>query len=154
MGYVRKPKIYKLTWADDTEYAGLEVRARGAQLGTLLELMTLATQVRDTRDAESGVEVVKSLLTGFAAVLVSWNLEEPVDEDDLDGEARPVPATLDGLKSQDLPLVMTVIEEWIEAVSGTPGDLGKGSSSGGTSPGGSPTTEASLAALSSSLAPS
>jgi hypothetical protein len=154
MGHVRKKKIHNLTWAEGDENAGLEVSTRSVSGGALLDIMELAVKARETKDEKQAVQVVRALFTEFAdKALVSWNLEEPVDDDDPDGEVRPVPATLAGLLSQDLDFSQMIIETWIEAVSGTPGDLGKDSTSGVTFPEGQQVTEAQLASLSSSLAP-
>jgi hypothetical protein len=155
MGYVDEETVYNLTFADGKRQ-GLKVQATSVSTGELLELMKLAVRVRESKDAAGSqskdaagsLEVVEQLLAGFAEALVSWNIETKVD-----GEAQPVPATLAGLKSRKLDLVMEIIEAWIEAVSGTPGELGKDSPNGLQYPEGSPMTEQQLANLSSSLTP-
>jgi hypothetical protein len=147
MGYIDEETVYKLTFPDGKR-EGLEVRTTSVATGDLLKIIKLAAQVQESKDAEASIEVIEDLLSGFAEALVSWNIEQRVD-----GEVVPVPATLAGLKSRRLDLVIEVIYAWIEAVSGTPGDLGKGSVSGVTFPEGSTTTAAQLASLSNSLTP-
>jgi len=119
-GFIRQRRVYRLNFADDTELAGLEVRARSVPLGEFMSIVGLA----DT--AEPGSEEMKRLFGGFAEQLVSWNLEAE--------DGQPVPATLEGLYSQDFEFTMQLVLAWIEAIASVPGPLGETSSSGGTSP--------------------
>lgn len=146
-GFVTKRKVLRLTFADDTEYAGLEVRARKVPLGTFLELLALADTARvgeglSAEDlGEDEIGALKGLFTGFAEALVSWNLQEPVldAEGEETGEVVDVPATAEGLMGQEMDLGMAVVGAWMEAVGG-----GVAAPLGPTSPGGSPSAEASL----------
>src|SRR4051794_14536511 len=124
MGYVRKARVFKITWEDGTELAGLEVRAKSVPMGEFLEFEEYAEKI-DKGD----VPATRALLGMFAGVLVSWNLEV---ETVVNGETvtQPVPATLDGLLSQDLEFVLAVVDKWMSAAAGVPDDLGKGSTSG------------------------
>lgn len=105
MGFQRKRKIYKLDFSG-TEYDGLEVKVGGLTTGEYLELITLsAPGVESTEDETSG------MLRLLARHMKSWNLEE-------DGE--PIPATFDGIKSNDLPMNMAIISAWTNALSAVP----------------------------------
>jgi hypothetical protein len=134
MGYVRQRKIYKLVF-EDPDMAGLEVRARSVPLGTLMRLIELAGLIdRGTANLNPDeAKAIRELFTGFADALVSWNLEEPVIDDETGeetGEVCPVPATVDGLYSQDMDFALHIIEAWMDAVAGVAGPLGRRSSDG------------------------
>lgn len=133
MGYVRSPKIYKLVFADP-EMDGLEVRARSVDVGSFVTITKLASFVDSAGDVSpEKLEKVGELFERFAEVLVDWNLEERLDD-----VIRPVPATKDGLFSQDLDFVLLVIRAWMDAVADVPGPLDQ------RSPGGSLSLEVSL----------
>lgn len=120
MGYVRQRKLYRLRF-DDEEMAGLVVRAKSVPLGAFLEmvkLMDLDTSSVTPEDAEH----LDELFSRFAGALVDWNLEEP--------EGVPVPATFEGLKSQDIDFTMQILRAWIAALSQVPDFLPPGSSNG------------------------
>jgi hypothetical protein len=131
MGYVRKPRVFKITWEDGTELAGLEIRAHSVPMGQFLEFQGYAEEL-DKGDPVA----TRALLEMFAGVLVSWNLEV---ETVVNGQtiAQPVPATIDGLLSQDLEFVLAVVDKWMSAAAGVPDDLGKESTSGVQFPEGS-----------------
>ncbi|HEV2375865.1 MAG TPA: hypothetical protein VGS19_27320 [Streptosporangiaceae bacterium] len=125
MGY-QDVTLYKLVFEGRD---GLEVTAEGLNTGDLFDLMELAGSLPDDvtkvkLDAETRNAVMK-LMTTLADALDSWNVE--------DRKGQPVPATLDGLKTQNLGLVMDIIGAWIGAQTGVSDDLGKDSSSGPTS---------------------
>jgi len=120
VGFIRQRRVYRLNFADDTELAGLEVRARSVPLGEFMSIVGLA----DT--AEPGSEEMQRLFSGFVAQLVSWNLEAE--------DGQPVPADLEGLYSQDFEFAMQLVLAWIEAIASVPGPLGAASPSGETSP--------------------
>jgi hypothetical protein len=128
---------------DGTDLQGLWVRAHSLPIGTLLELLAMAGEVEhgvatQKMNAEQ-LKVVTDLFDGFSAALLGWNLTNKVldnDGNDTGGRVR-VPPTTEGMLGQDTDLVMPIIMAWIEAASGVAKDLGKGSSSGGTLPGGS-----------------
>ena len=61
----------------------------------------------------------------FAALLVSWNVE--------DDDGAPVPATLEGVLTQEPAFVQSVIRMWVENITQAPPPLPGGSRSGGTS---------------------
>lgn len=125
-GYRRPAKVYKLVFADE-EMAGLEVRARSVPLGGFLDLLKLA-KARGGKLDPAQVDNIGKLFEAFSKALVSWNLE--------DDEGVPVPATLDGLHSQDIDFVFSIILAWMDAIAGVPAPLER------TSPGGVPSEEA------------
>lgn len=137
MGYVPKRATYVLEFDTDDELAGLEVKARGVDLGTFLDLTAMAdlsTQVAEGKNVGQGesmraIRAVGDLLTGFAAVLVSWNVETEA--------GVPVPADIDGLRSQAFPFVFKIIRAWMSAAAGVSDPLVEPSSSGAPSPVGS-----------------
>lgn len=141
MGYKPKRTLYKLNFAE-TEHSGLEVTTRAVTVDGLLEITGLAAAVDgitpEQADAESARRV-SELIDRFARILVSWNV---VDDDD-----QPVPATREGLGSQDFPFVMAIILAWITEMSQAPPPLPNASTSG------APTLEASIPMAPSSPSP-
>lgn len=125
MGYVRERKNYRLIFTDP-DLDGLEVVAQSASVATYERIAGLATREYGTAPTSADLEEIAALLEAFADVLVSWNLEEPAGK----GRLRPVPATLAGLKAQDLPFVQAIILAWMEAVAGVSVPLDDASSSG------------------------
>lgn len=124
MGYKRKVKTVTLQFADP-EFDGFECVVRSLPIAEYLRVAKLAST------AEEGTESAEAMLKVFAKALVSWNLE---DEND-----RPVPATFEGVVSQDFEFVMDVVAGWMQSMAGVDekSDLGKGSPSGVTFPEGS-----------------
>lgn len=122
MGYRRIPTVYTLDSIDQEE--GLVVRMASIRLGKLRRLMKL------TADESAGDESVGEILDLFQESLVSWNLE-------IFENGAPVPTTKEGVEDQEVELIMRIVEAWMERMTGTdgPGDLGKGSISGGQFPG-------------------
>lgn len=137
--YVRKRKTYRLVF-DNTEMAGLVVRARSLPLGSFMELVDLATVLDGANMDQMSAEdagAIRQLFEGFAGALVSWNLEQPVVDPETGeetDETEPVPATVEGLYSQDMEFAMVIIQEWMSAVASVNDPLRAGSPSGGPSP--------------------
>lgn len=128
MGYVRS-RIVKITWEDDPELAGLEIRTKAVPLGKFLEFEEYAEKVD-----EGDTEATKQMLELFSSVLVSWNVES---QDDEDAPPVPVPATLEGLYSLDMPFVLEICLKWMNVMAGVSAELGKASTSGVQFPEGS-----------------
>ncbi len=124
-----KRTVYTLDFAD-TELDGLTVKATGAPIGTLLDLIGMIDLAErlgasTTADAEAGPEALRAvgeLLAGFAKVLRSWDLE--------DDDGTAVPATLEGLRTLEMRHAMLVISTWAGAASAVPAPLSSGSSGG------------------------
>lgn len=119
-GYVRQRKVYRLRFEDE-DMAGLVVQARSAPVGQFLGLTKLAELERGKVRPED-MEKVDGLFRGFAACLVDWNLESE--------DGTPVPATLEGLYTQDIDFILQIIFAWIEAIAGVSGPLAAASSDG------------------------
>ena len=123
MGYVRERRIFKLRFEDE-DMEGLEVRAKSMPLGALLEMVKL-TDIETRNLSPEDAHKVDRLFQGFSQALISWNLEEP--------EGVPVPATFEGVKSQDIDFTMKILRAWIQALTSVPDFLAAGSSNGGRS---------------------
>jgi hypothetical protein len=122
MGYRHKPAIYRLQLHDE-EFEGLEIVMRSIPLGELLGLM----QIQDGLDSDNpDVREVEQMIKLFAGKLIGWNLE--------DEEGTKIPANFTGVKTLDIGFFLTLVGAWVQAMSGVPKELGKGSQSGGTFP--------------------
>jgi hypothetical protein len=90
MGGFKAPRtVYKLVF-DDEDMAGLEVRARGMSISQSAEHDAFI------RDAD--------IAASFARYLDSWNV---TDDDD-----NEVPATLDGVRSLEVPFLSRIVAAW------------------------------------------
>jgi hypothetical protein len=119
VGYQRTRKVYRLEF-EDGEFEGLEVKMGSLNTREFLDIVALADSVQGKNPPG---DAVRSLFESTAAHLISWNVEDDIGE--------PVPATVDGLFSQDLDLVMAVILAWQKAVGGVSGPLPQSSNGGG-----------------------
>lgn len=111
MGYKREEKHYRLKFEDE-EFEGLEVTARSLAVGDFLDIMGIDQSNPDPAE-------VSKLFEALGKGLVSWNLE---DED------GPVPATLEGVRSQEFGFVMAIIAAWLSAIADVDPKLRKTSS--------------------------
>lgn len=143
-GYKPKRTLYTLDFSE-TEHAGLEVTARGTSMGGLLKLMDIADELDGLEELDSAadrqkiVAKMRELFAPFARVLVAWNV---LDDDD-----QPVPASLDGLLSQEPEFVGFILSHYCSAMTQAPRPLPATSPSGGASP----EELTAMAALSQSL---
>jgi hypothetical protein len=143
-GFKPKRTLYKLDFSD-TELAGLEITARGASMGELIEVLEGADRIGElqeldgAQDAAKIADQLRELVAPFARKLTGWNL---LDDDD-----NPVPASVDGLLTQELDFVVAVITAYGQAMTQAPPPLRAGSASGATSP----EVPAAMAAMSASL---
>lgn len=108
MGFTFLPKTYRLTFGDDTEYAGLEIVQRAVTLGELLELDAIESQSQTTADE---LAVIVRLIVDHNE---SWNVE--------DEQGQPVPCTIEALHGQPPDVVWTIRRQWLDAVKGVPAD--------------------------------
>lgn len=145
MGFVRS-RIFKITWDEGTDLAGLEIRARAVSMGQFLEFQEYADKIDD-----GDTDAIKQIMAMFAGVLVSWNLET---QDDEDAPPVPVPPTLESLYAQDLEFALAVILKWMDVAAGVTDDLGKESTSTERFPEGSIPMEALSVDLSKLVAQS
>lgn len=128
-----------LAFPEGSKYAGLEVTVDEAPVGLLLDIMENYSKLAgETVDMAMAAKVFPVLLKGFASVLEGWNATR---------KGKPVPATLEGLRSLGQGFVLAVIGAWLTGSVQADDELGKGSASGGTSP----EALAAMAALSTSL---
>lgn len=130
MGHRRKSKVYKLVWPEDHENHGLEVCVKSLSTAELMRLGSLADKDLTEDLSPEAMAALEDMMRLFASKLVKWNLE------DEDGE--PVPATYEGLNSQELDFTMELIDAWMNTVAGIAAPLGANSSAG------NPALEASL----------
>lgn len=128
MGFKRNKKVLKLVWPEGNENHGLEVRATSCPTGDLLKIVNMAKAIKQD-EGNTDPSIVEDMFGSFAKCLVSWNLEDDVLTDE-GPVVQAVPATVEGLKSQDFDFVMDLIKAWIGAVSQVSEDEGKGSASG------------------------
>lgn len=142
MGF-KRTKTYALRWADDTDFAGLEVETRPLPLGTMEQFGPFMALKGSNREDFTAAELdrILGLFWQFGdEALISWNyeVEQPDPDDPTKTVDVPVPPTGAGMRSVDLEMGLAVVLEWIEAVtdvtSNADGDLGKDSPPGGTSP--------------------
>lgn len=105
MGFTRARKKYRLKFEDE-ELAGLEVVMGSLSIGEFTEL-TSSISGGATAETADGVT---GLLEKFAGSIESWNLE--------DEEGQPVPATFDGVKTQELGFIMLIVTAWMDAIAG------------------------------------
>jgi hypothetical protein len=118
-GYEPERTLYKLDFSQ-TKHNGLQVTTASVTMGELLEFAGMADAAEGGRDAKAG----QVLLERFASVLEDWNVTRG---------GEPVPATYEGLLSQEFGFVMFVISAWISEMAQAPPPLPGSSSSGGTS---------------------
>lgn len=123
MGFKRGKTTYKLTFADP-EYAdpvtgdALVVKTSSVDLGQYMDILELI-------DRPMTRENITALFGQFAEFLVEWNVE--------DDDGEPVPTTVAGLMSLDLPFVQMIIEAWRDEMERVATPLGPSSSGGGQS---------------------
>jgi hypothetical protein len=120
MGFVKEPDVLKLTWDEGTKYSGLEVRAYMPSTGEYVKVVGMQRQDR------LSVDDIEELYGIFAPRLIEWNLEVPDGEDGV----KAIPATLEGLYSQDFDFISDVIIRWVLAIGSVEEELGKESPSG------------------------
>lgn len=129
-GFKPKRTLYRLDF-DGTDLEGLEVDARGSSLEEVLTLMENADELGDLKELDENADAkeiaakMRELVAPFGRKLVHWNLLTDDDE--------PVPASVDGLLTQELGFVIRLITAYSAAMQQAPPPLPGGSASGGTS---------------------
>lgn len=109
MAFQRKRKVYKLDF-EGTEYDGLVVKVGGLTTGEYLDFVTV------TASSDEDENQTAAMIQMLADHLKSWNLEE---------DGQPVPATLEGLKSNDLQMNMAVVRAWTASMGEVPEETEK-----------------------------
>lgn len=144
MGYRKKAKTYNLNWAPGHELHGLEVSLRGLTVAKVFAIGNSASAF--TTDAKgaltTGSDATEDMFQTFAGCLQRWNLE---DED-----GTPIPATMEGIATQDFEFILELIVTWMEAVSSVTGNKAGEGGEGGDSPLPA-SSDSGLAALEASL---
>lgn len=105
MGFVHNRRQLRLVFEGELE--GLEVTVRPSSVLVYDEIASLASRPWSSPPSGEDLEVLRDLYRKFAGVLVEWNLEEP--------EGVPVPATYDGLLTQEPAFVNSVVTAWMDA---------------------------------------
>lgn len=117
-GFKPDRKRYRLRWPPEHELGpsddnpeGLVVMMRGISVGTFMEVAEMA-DIDPRHFTKDQLPQVKRLFVVVGEALAEWNL--------LDEDGAPVPATYAGVMTQDFPMVMSIIEGWMQAI----GDVG------------------------------
>lgn len=118
MGYHKARQVARLVWPDGHELHGLEIRVKVISVGTYLQY----TRIFGDKSAENSDDEVTEIYSDFVDNLISWNLE--------DEEGKPIPQTLEGLFTQELDFINTIIFAWADSLTKVSEELGKGSPSG------------------------
>jgi len=134
MGYKAKLKTYLVRFDEGHEYHGAEARLRGMTYGEWEQVTGL--------DGGEGDENGGASVRRFVDHLISWNLE--------DDDGKPLPMTMDAVKTIDHDLVAALNNAWVQTLIG----VHDGDPLPESSPSGGPSLAASvpMEALSESLA--
>jgi len=125
MGY-RRQRAYRLRF-EDPDLAGLEVTARSLSIEGFMKVAGLAELAQGGGADRLDVGQMQEMLRAFASCLVGWNIEDLPTGD-------PVPATYEGVISQDLDFVMQIVMAWSKVIASVPPPLPDGSPAGGSAP--------------------
>jgi hypothetical protein len=123
-GYTPKRRTFRLVFEDE-EFDGLIVRAKSVPIGGLLDALGLAAlgDLDPAKMRPEDLAKLEALFETFAAALLEWNVRDTET-------GEPVPANLDGVRSQDSDFILSVIKAWYQGVVGISGPLGRNSSGG------------------------
>jgi hypothetical protein len=119
MGFVRS-KTYRLTFADDTEYAGLEARFRAPSIDELLKVAELADAL--AAGGRALIDGVGEIVDAVSDGLIEWNLETE--------DGTPVPTDRAGVGTIDRDMLGRLLREWTKAAAGVSPPLPEPSTSG------------------------
>jgi hypothetical protein len=123
-GFEREPKVYPIDWVDG-EWAGMSVSVRKMRYGDLLDGgVTLDWSATGTPRTEF-LEGLAATTRALSSVLDSWNLTR---------KGKPIPATLEGLRSLDEDQAIAIVMTWAVKFVGVSVPLERPSDSGATSP--------------------
>ena len=136
MTYVRKPKIFKVSFEEPHPLSGLslcthplsvrEFAAFGLKLAEAADVERAGTDIEQLKGIASILDSLDDVRAMFADKLISWDMEEE--------DGTPTPATLDGVLLLDDGEFYGIVEEWLSAIGGVDADTGKDSGSGETVP--------------------
>lgn len=117
-GFTPPRTQYRLDFTG-TELEGLEVVMRGGKLAQAFETIHLVG-VSEASVTAADAKLALAQYEEFADHLIEWNIT--------DEKGRKVPATLDGLKTQEIRHVNMIAAAWQRAQVDVPGPLPSGSS--------------------------
>ena len=121
--FKRERRQYDLTF-EGGELDGFECIMTGVSLDDFLDLASLEAEL--STPAGRTRENIERQFSVLGEHMSSWNLD---DDDD-----KPVPCTYEQLRTFDFDFALAIFRGWMRAMHTVPEDLGKESSSGGTSP--------------------
>lgn len=107
MGFRKEPTLYHLKFED---YKGLEITTRSVPLKDFLAINKMS-MVGET-DPQKQVEQSEAMFRKFSEALIGWNLE--------DENGKPVPATYNGLVSQEMSFVLEIVRAWMDSIANVP----------------------------------
>lgn len=129
-GFIVEPTVLRLTWAEGDRFHGLVVRVLSLPLGRLLDLAPRIDAITEMqRTGSIPIDRIGQALEPFRLIseyLVGWNLKTRVE-----GVVRDVPATFDGLMSQDPAFIIGLLQAWTQASGGISDPLGQPLPAGG-----------------------
>lgn len=105
-------------------HPGFEAKAGSLSIEQYLQL-ELALDSDSAPTVPEQVANMEKILEIFAGALTEWNLED---------QGEPVPATLEGVRSQESGFVLQIVRGWREAMAFVPPPLPEGSNSGESAP--------------------
>lgn len=120
--FKRESTIHNITFSQDDKLHGLELTVESVPMGLLFDMIEVASSFDPDKINVTDLPKVFVLFEYFAEALVKWNLVDKNDE--------PVPATLDGLKSQDFPFILDLIQIWMGQIASVSGPLDQTSTGG------------------------
>jgi hypothetical protein len=149
MAHKRKTKQLRMTFEDgplgpnpdDPTDEPLVVTMRGVPISTIFDLGAFAGI--ENQFSKEGIEAMSQVFSILADALIEWNLTEDVCKahelaecDECPPDAvfeRPVPPTLEGVKTLDLAEAQLLIQTWTERAAGVSGPLEQPSAAGAQS---------------------
>lgn len=139
MAYKRQ-KTIEIGWEPGHELEDLHVTMKRLSIGKMASFAGLADMKKQKLSGAAALKVFDDVTKSIAESLVSWDLLEDVEVKDKNGdvvevkENQPVPATLAGLRAQDLDFVFELMSAWMDLGAGVSDPLSKSSSGGQPSP--------------------
>ena len=146
MAHKKKTKQLRMTFEDgplgpdpdDPTDEPTVVTMRSVPLGTIFELGDFARI--ENQFSKEGIEAMEKVFGIVAGALVEWNLVEDVCKghdrrdcwecpDDAVYE-RPIPPTMEGVKTLDIDEAQYLVQKWTEAAAGVAAPLAQPSAAG------------------------
>lgn len=122
-GFTVPRRLFDLDLSDFEELAGLVVKVKAISTG---ELLDMDAEVPDLDVGGGWTQGMSSkfeyLIEQFVATLVEWNMNEE--------DGTPVPATVAGVRSLEIPTTIQIIVSWLTNSAGVSRSEGKASASG------------------------